>query len=185
MQGDIIRRFHAALPDLRRWIDDLLRGHERQARTVSTLKLTRVSACYPQDLLERAKMVTVDRVPFPPVDRLGLPELAPAQRLPFQGITFKDTYFLEQGHESESVHFHELVHVVQWDRLGVDNFLMAYGVGLLRSGYRECPLEQMAYSLQESFDHGTPPQDLVRLIETRTDAVWRQVALVLPAGGGG
>ena len=101
----------------------------------------------------------------------------------FAGITFKDTFFVQQGHVSESLHFHEMVHIVQWARLGVDNFLLAYGVGLLQFGYERSPLEQMAYTLQASFDNGSPPEGLVGVIETRTDAIWSQVASVVEAVG--
>ena len=183
MPDDIIRRFHAALPGIRQWIDEFLNDHADRARAVSTLGFTRLPTCFPQDLLERAKVVTVPRVPFPPVDRFGLPEFGAVQQMSFSGITFKDTFFLQQGQASESMHFHELVHVVQWERLGVDNFLLAYGVGLVQFGYQKSPLEQLAYSLQESFDNGMPPQDLVSVIETRTDAIWTQVAPALQAGG--
>jgi hypothetical protein len=101
------------------------------------------------------------------------------QQMSFDGITFKDTFFLQQGHESEQLHFHELVHVVQWARLGVDNFLLAYGLGLLSSGYAQSPLEQMAYTLQHRFELGTPPKDLVRVIEQGTDAIWNQAAPIV------
>ncbi len=184
MQDDIIHRFHAALPGIRQWIDEFLNDHAERARAVSTLGFTRLSTCFPQELLERAKVVTVPRVPFPPVDRFGLPELGAVQQMSFSGITFKDTFFLQQGQASESLHFHELLHVVQWERLGVDNFLLAYGVGLVQFGYQKSPLEQLAYSLQRSFDNGMPPQDLVSVIETRTDAIWTQVAPALQAVGG-
>jgi hypothetical protein len=184
MQDDIIRRFHGALPGIRQWIDEFVNDHAEGARTVSTLGFARLSACFPRELLERTKVVIVPRVPFPPVDRLGLPELAPVQEMSFAGITFKDTFFLQQGQASESLHFHEMVHVVQWERLGVDNFLLAYGVGLIQCGYRQSSLEDLAYSLQRNFDSGRPLQDLVSVIETRTDAIWTQVAPVLQAGGG-
>ena len=184
MPDDIIHRLHAALPGIRQWIDEFLNDHAERTRAVSTLGFTRLSTCFPQELLERAKVVTVTRVPFPPVDRFRLPELAPVQQMSFSGITFKDTFFLQQGQASESLHFHELVHVVQWERLGVDNFLLAYGVGLVQFGYQKSPLEQLAYSLQRSFDNGRPPQDLVSVIETRTDAIWTQVAPALQAVGG-
>lgn len=40
------------------------------------------------------------------------------------GTTYKDTYFIKrQNCFDESLHFHELVHVVQWDYLGVEKFL--------------------------------------------------------------
>ena len=184
MQDDIIRRFHAALPSVRGWIDDYLNDHSARARAVSTLGFARLSACFPQELLERTKVVTVPRVPFPPVDRFGLPELAPLQQMSFAGITFKNTFFLQQGQNSESLHFHELVHVVQWARLGVDNFLLAYGVGLVQLGYKQSPLEKMAYSLQRAFDNGELSEELVSVIEGRTDALWTQVAPILEARSG-
>lgn len=179
MQPEIIRRFHTALPQVRDWIDHFLEAHANQARAVSTLGFTRLAACFPQELLDRAKVVSVDRVPFPPVDQFGLPEFAPLQQVSFDGVTFKDTFFLQRGRESEAIHFHELVHVVQWSRLGVDNFLLAYGLGLAALGYAESPLEQMAYTLQRRFETGTPPDDLVCVIEQATDAIWSQAAPIV------
>ncbi len=185
MQDDIIRRFHTALPDVRQWIDQLLDAHADRARAVSTLGFTRLSTCFLPELLERAKVVTVERVPFPPVDQFGLPELAAMQQRLFDGITFKDTFSLRQGHTSESLHFHELVHVVQWARLGVDAFLLAYGLGLHQFGYEGSPLEQMAYTLQRGFDLGALPQDLLCVIEQGTDAIWNQAGPVVQGKRGG
>ena len=184
MNADMIRRFKAALPMVREWIDQFMQDHALQARTVRSLGFTGLSACYPQDLLERAKVVTVSRVPFPPVSRFGLPEFASHELMQFAGITFMDTFFLQQGQTSESLHFHELVHVVQWSRLGADNFLLAYGAGLAQFGYESSPLEQMAYSLQARFDDGTLPPNLATVIEEQTDAVWRQVLPVFEGTGG-
>jgi len=179
MQADVIRRFHTALPEVRQWIDQLLDVHANHARVVNTLGFTRLSACFPNELLDRTKVVSVERVPFPPVDRFGLPELTSMQQMSFDGITFKDTFFLRQGYASEELHFHELVHVVQWARLGIDNFLLAYGLGLLTFGYAQSPLERMAYALQRSFELGTAPQELVRIIEQDTDAIWNQAAPIV------
>ena len=182
MQDDIIRRFHIALPRVRQWINQVLDAHTDRARAVSTRGFTRLSACLPEELLERAKVVTVERVPYPPVDQFGLPELAFMQQGSFDGITFRDTFFLRQGHTSEELHFHELVHVVQWARLGVDNFLLAYGLGLHQFGYEGSPLEEMAYTLERRFKHDTLPRELVRVIEEGTDAIWTQAAPVVQAG---
>lgn len=184
MNGDIVQRFYAALPGIREWIDHFLGDHAGQARTVSALGFGRLSTCFPQELLKGAKVVTLPRVPFPPVDRFGLPELRHVQQMSFAGITFKNTFFVQQGQATESLHFHEMVHVIQWARLGVDDFLLAYGVGLLQFGYEESPLEKMAYSLQARFDDGSLPEGLVDAIESRTDAIWNHVATVLRASRG-
>ena len=180
-EDDVIRRFHTALPRVRQWIDQLLDAHADRARAVSSFGFTRLSACLPRELLERVRVVTVERVPFPPVDQFGLSELAPMQQMSFDGITFRDTFFLRQGCTSEELHFHELVHIVQWARLGVDNFLLAYGLGLVHFGYIRSPLEQMAYTLQRYFELGTLPRELVRVIEEGTDAIWNQAAPIVQA----
>lgn len=185
MQDDIIQRFHAALPGLRRWIEEFLSNHAEQAQSISTLGFKQLPTCFPQDLLERAKVVILPQVQFPPIDRFGIPELASMQQMPLAGITFKDTFFLRRDRTSESICFHELVHVVQWATLGLDNFLLAYGVGLVQFGYKQSPLEQMAYTLQRSFDEGSPPPELMRLIETRTNDIWTQVAPVVQTEGSG
>ena len=179
---NIIQRFHAALPRIRQWIDAFLDGHADQARTVQSFGSKRLPLCFPRELLERAKVVEVARVPFPPVERFGLPELASMQQMPFAGITFKDTIFVQHGQSSESLYFHELVHVVQWARLGVDNFLLGYGLGLILHGYEQSPLEQMAYTLQSSFENGTLPEHLVRHIEERTDSIWKNAGPMVQGG---
>ncbi len=161
MRADIIRRFHAALPQVRGWIDQFLDSHADRARAVGTLGFARLSACFPQELLERAKVASVD------------------------GITLKDTFSLQQGRASEALHFHELVHVVQLSRLGVDNFLLAYGLGLFSFGYAKSPLEQMAYTLQRGFELGTLPRGLVHVIEQATDAIWNQAAPIVQGPYGG
>ena len=89
MQNDIIQRLHAALPEVRQWIDEFLNNHAEQAREVSTLGFTQLATCFPQEFLERAKVVIVSRVPFPPVDSMGLPEFAFMQQRPFD-IVFQD-----------------------------------------------------------------------------------------------
>ena len=181
-QRDVMRRFHAAVPQVREWIDDYLANHASQARSVASYGFERLALCYPEVLLERTKVVEVERVPFPPIERFGLPELAHMQQMQAAGVTFKDTYILQRGASSESLHFHELVHVVQWATLGVDNFLLAYGMGLMQSGYRQSPLEQMAYALQAEFEGGKNRTNLVQAIEQQTDAVWKRAQAAVQRG---
>jgi len=176
---DTIRRLRTALPRVREWIEQLLQCHSSHARAVSTCGLPGLAKCFPRDLLESAKVVSVDRVLFPPVSRFGLQEFAPLEQARFEGITFIDTVFVLRGRESESLYFHELVHVVQWARLGIDNFLFAYGAGLATFGYENSPLEQMAYALQRAFDSGNLPPNVFGMIEQATDTVWQRTAPLL------
>jgi hypothetical protein len=43
----------------------------------------------------------------------------------------------------------------------------------------------MVYTLQRSFELGTPPQELVRIIEQGTDAIWNQVVPIVQGLHGG
>jgi hypothetical protein len=174
MPTDIVRRFYAALPPVRQWIDEYLERHSAEAKTVQSLGIAGLSTYYPEDLLARAKTVTVQWVEFPPLHLFGIPEFGGLQQMTFDGITFKDTYFVRRDHESPAVHFHELVHVVQWGRLGVENFLLAYGVGLLQNRYERTPLEHMAYRLQANFERGLAIPHLIQSIEEESDAIWQR-----------
>lgn len=186
---ELIRKFRSALPEVRNWIEDVLEEHKEQANSVINLAFPKLKKVFPPDLLKKAKVVVVPgKVPFPPLSRMGLPELEQMENMSMDGITYVDTFYINCLRQTESLHFHELVHVVQWERLGVDNFLLAYGVGLMQSGnlyqtfedvYRNSPLEQMAYSLQEGFDRGTLPAGVIELIRNRTDAIWSSVASLI------
>jgi hypothetical protein len=52
--------------------------------------------------------------------------------------------------------------------------------GLIHYAYKNSPLEQMAYSLQEAFDENAVPQNLTGYIRRETDMIWQQVAALLP-----
>jgi hypothetical protein len=174
--ADLISKFHSVLPAIRRWIENLLEETNEQAALISNLAFPRLPQVFPSELLMKAKVVVVPgSVPFPPLSRMGLPEFGPMEKMPMAGITYRDTFFINRSHQTESLNFHELVHVVQWERLGVDDFLLAYGAGLMQFGYIDSPLERMAYSLQEGFDRGNLPLGVVELIRQRTDAIWVSV----------
>ncbi|MCJ7545297.1 MAG: hypothetical protein MUP30_00510 [Deltaproteobacteria bacterium] len=182
-QLDLIRKFQSKLPAVREWIDSLLERHKEQAVPVIKLGYVRLHQIFPKDLLERSQLVVVTtKLPFPPVRSMGLPEFGEMENMSREGITYKNTFFINRSHQTESLCFHELVHVIQWERLGVDNFLLAYGVGLRQSGYLDylnSPLEDMAYSLQADFDRRSLPTDVVGLVQQGTDAIWHGVASLL------
>lgn len=141
------------LPQLKRWIDETLHAHASRARSVDSYAFPRLRDFYTRDLLATAKVVEVDRLPIPPLSALGLTEFAAFEEMAFGGITYLDTYFATRdAARLEQLHFHELVHVIQWEVLGPDKFLLAYADGFLRYGYRDSPLEVMAYDLQARFD---------------------------------
>ena len=48
---------------------------------------------------------------------------------------------------------HELVYIVQWEKLGMERFLAVYATGHLKNGYTL--LETKEYELQRSFQEKT------------------------------
>jgi len=178
----IATRLQAVLPAIKDWIDQALEAHARDATPVLNSPFIRLQDHYPDMLLARTRVVVVPRVPFPPVSQLGLPEFRAMETMLMDGVTYKDTFFVRAGSQRDSLYFHELVHVVQWDRLGVDNFLYAYAIGLMQHGYQQSPLEQMAFQLQARFDQQRVPENLVEFIHQETDGVWDAAGRLLQAG---
>jgi len=172
MHGEVLRKVLGKLPEVRQWIERTLAEHRTEARPAASYRFKRLPEFYSPVFLETAFVVIVPRVPVPPLRSLGLPELAEIETLNAAGITYRNTYFLkEDGASTESIHFHELVHVVQWQQLGVDGFLTAYATGLLQHGYRNNPLEAMAYELQEQFDRGAERIDVRAIVRARLKSV--------------
>ena len=119
-------------------------------------------------ILNTASVVPTERLPVPPFSALGLWEFAGFENQPLSGITYKDTYFLQRSVATdETLHLHELVHVVQWQVLGPKDFLLLYAAGFSEHGYRRCPLEALAFDHQRRFDGGQPPYSV-------EEEVWRQ-----------
>ncbi|MBW1682176.1 MAG: hypothetical protein JRF59_07060 [Deltaproteobacteria bacterium] len=178
----IAERLRDSLPLMREWVEATLGAYADRAVPVLDEGFERLASVFPRALLRRAKAVVLEgKVPFPPLGSMGLPELAPMERMPIAGITYDNTFFVSRFHRTESLYFHEMVHVVQWQTLGVDRFLLAYGVGIFRFGYMDCPLEKTAYELQGDFDRGLCPGNIMERITAEADAVWKDVSTLFPS----
>ena len=154
---DVLRRLQLALPRVREWIIALHAQHRQSAVPVARLGFTRLPGHFPARLLQTTRSVIVPSTPFPPLAHYGLPEFAPMAAMEMGAITFGDMYFVRADANSESLHVHEMVHVVQWGTLGVDQFLLTYAIGILEHGYRESLLEAIAYDSAARFDSGVLP----------------------------
>jgi hypothetical protein len=168
-----IQKLLLKLPEITGWIDAALAAHADQSRPVASFGFKRLPGYYSPQLLAQAKVVVVENVPVPPLAALGLPELAAFEQGDYAGITFKHTYFVKAAEANrETLHFHELVHVVQWAHLGVEKFLTAYATGLAMQGYRNSPLEVMAYDLQDYFDQNGQPGDVVAAVRNKLNELY-------------
>jgi hypothetical protein len=154
-----------------------LAAHAGTARPVASCGFPRLPLYFTAETLASAKVVITDRLPVPPLSSWGLTQFASFERRDPDGITYLDTCFLKP-HQSknEAIHFHELIHVIQWRVLGAERFLRSYADGLERFGYRDSPLEVMAYDAGRTrpIRHGT----LHRIRVTRRSAAGAVTALL-------
>lgn len=146
--------------------------HAAEAKPVGSIGFPRLPGFYRPETLSSAKVVAVQNIPVPPLSAMGLSRFADFERMPMAGITYLDTFFIRpEWAGRESLYFHELVHIVQWRILGPERFLWAYADGLERFGYRDSPLEVVAYDLQERFDAGVKPFDVEAEVEQRLQGI--------------
>ena len=148
--------FAKLYPPLLDWIRTTLTTSAHVAQTVSSREFLRLPRYFTERTLTETKVVLVDPLPMPPLSSMGLSRFADFERGDFDGITYIDTIFLKPTQSNnEATYFHELVHVVQWRLLGPDRFLLSYANGLECLGYRQSPLEAMAYDAESAFSSST------------------------------
>lgn len=162
------QQFRTVYPHVINWIRDTLASHAAQAQIVASVRFRSLPLYFSPALLASTKFVAVERVPMPPLSALGLSQFAAFEQGDNDGITYLDTFFVRRYRATdERLHFHELIHVIQWRLLGPERFLGAYADGLEVFGYRNSPLEVMAYDAEEAFVKAAQPFDAERLVVER------------------
>lgn len=171
--GERIRKLCAKLPTARDWIEDTVASYRSRATPVAELNLPHLGRYFSAELLQKAKTVHLAHPPpLPPLEEIGLVEASGSDEpVTYEAVTYGDTIFLGKNLQSEVLYFHELVHVIQWNRLGKENFLLAYVAGLLDFGYRGNPLEKIAFGLQEKFRQGSLSADVAERIRKHSDTI--------------
>ena len=139
------------LEQIEQWIDATNIKYKTQRISCEKFA-SEFAGFYPVEFLKNAFYVVVDKIPkpdFPILREMGLGDFVDMDAA---GITYKNTYYLlPEVAKDLRVHFHELVHVAQWLKLGPDAFMMRYISEIQRVGYNDAPLEKMAYALDTQF----------------------------------
>ena len=160
--------FRTLYPLVFGWIKQTLEAHSNEARIIGSLGFPRLSRYFSESLLSSTRVVVVERVPMPPLSSMGLNRFAEFENGDYNGVTYLDTFFVRRNPASaERLYFHELIHVVQWRLLGPEKFLALYADGLEKFGYRQSPLEVMAYDAEESFVQSDQSFDAENLVAER------------------
>ena len=152
-------------PPLIEWIRNALAATAHKANTVASFRFSRLPLYFTESTLASAKVVLLDPLPRPPLSSMGLARFADFERGDFDGITYMETFFVKPTRfRDENMHFHELVHVVQWRLLGPERFLFSYANGLECFGYRQSPLEAMAYDAETAFASSSAVFDVEKMV---------------------
>ncbi|WP_422463601.1 hypothetical protein [Endozoicomonas sp. ALB115] len=152
------------LNQLEQWIETTLTESAPQ-RTPCTTLLPYFSGFYSPELLQESYFVIVENLPIPDFPELRDQGLGGFLDMDIQGITYKNTYFIKKGFEQKlRLHFHELVHVLQWRYFGSREFINRYIDEIQQFGYDNAPLERMAYSLEDKFTTSNRPFDVEKYV---------------------
>ena len=127
-----------------------------EARPLSSQERLRLEGYFEKRILDLTRVVIVDQIPNPAFyDKLrerGMP--IPMDFTSAVGFTLIDCVLLRKGFGSISTLFHEMVHVVQTDLLGVKRLLELYLSDLAKNGYQNVLFERQAYYLTTKFTQG-------------------------------
>ena len=126
-----------------------------EARAVSSREMAVLEPFFGRARLTRARIYQLEKSEFPnpafypTLREMGFHDLPDFSHM--AAITFVDAIVFRER-VTMPVLFHELVHVVQYDLLGVDRFAELYVRGFLSGGgYEGIPLEKNAYELDSRF----------------------------------
>jgi hypothetical protein len=145
----------------RRWVVSQRNSHRAGARPLSEEERSGLSPFFRERTLDLVRIKLVPRIENPPfftvIRQAGLEKGIDFQSA--SGMTFLDTILVSQRHMPPRVYwmsllFHEMVHVVQYQILGLQGFVEQYVHGWAKNGfdYFAIPLERKAYELQKRYD---------------------------------
>jgi len=147
------------------WIDHTLKNHAGQAVSCESFS-SQFKGFYSPEFLSKSYYVVVDKLPKPDFPELRAAGFGDFIDMDAVGITYKNTFFIKKGFEGNvDLHFHELVHVLQWQNLGALLFIERYMREISYFGYRNAPLEKMAYGLQEHFSVKKSKLDILSYVK--------------------
>jgi hypothetical protein len=139
------------------YIERLRQTYGRRAVPLDPSQMETMHQFFPASILDAARLAVLagERVNNPPfyaeLMKMGF-EAGSLPNFAFMAaITFVDTVV---SHEpfTHRLLFHELVHVVQYEKLGLEEFAAKYVKGFLSGGsYEAIPLEMNAYELDGRF----------------------------------
>ena len=145
------------------WIEGQRAQHRVHADPLPDTTVAALSGFFEPETLDRTRIRHVLNIDNPPFykefEEAG--ESFPLDFSVWAAITFGDVILVNgdqiPGPPSHSVVFHEMVHVVQYDVLGIQEFALRYVTPFVqnRFNYMSIPLETVAFDLQGRFEESS------------------------------
>ncbi|MGF1761506.1 hypothetical protein L4D76_27095 [Photobacterium sagamiensis] len=149
------------------WIDEINKSYKYQAISCESF-YDHFKGYYSRDFLRECRYVITNDIPkpsFPELIDIGLGDFLD---MDCGAITYKNTYFMKPQHKDDlEIHIHELVHSIQWQKLGGIGFLQRYAKEINVFGYDDAPLENMAYEVGRHFINKGKPFSILKLVESK------------------
>ena len=138
------------------WLYQQREIHLPKARPLSDKERSRLSGYFEERILDLTRVATIDHISNPQFyDELRKKEISiPMDFTSAVGLTLLDCVLLRKGSWSISTLFHETVHVVQADLLGIRKMAELYLEDLAENGYLRVSFERQAYDLTARFTRG-------------------------------
>lgn len=157
------------------WVQAERSAHRPRARPLAVDEIDALKAFMPISVLANVRLASVPVIENPPfyrdLERAGIQ--IPLDFRQMTGITFIDTIVVAEAAPIPSSEwlpllFHELVHVMQYQELGLDRFVQVYVLGWAAGGFRyeDIPLERDAYELDARF-RSAPARPFDALVAVR------------------
>jgi hypothetical protein len=151
------------IQQVRAYIEEQRQCFIRQATPIDQNAKARLGSFFSSAVLDSARVIVLAsrHVPNPrfyaELTKMGFPRELLPDFGQMAASTFVETVVCH-GAPTDRTLFHELVHVVQYRKLGLSAFAAKYVTGFLGGGsYEAIPLERNAYELDARFE-GAPTQ---------------------------
>jgi len=155
------------------WIYEQRKIHLANARPLSSEEKSRLDGYFEKKILDKARVASVDRISNPEfyneLANSGIP--IPLDFSTAVGLTLADCILICKELYSHpdsliSTIFHELVHVVQIDMLGLKKHIELYADSLMQSDYQyhSVVFEKQAYDISARFNKGKPPFSVSKVV---------------------
>jgi hypothetical protein len=147
------------IPKILHWVNEQRKLHLPKARGLSNEEKSLLEKYFEKSIMDSVKVALVDNISnpsfYPELIKQGI--AIPLDFSTADGLALVDCIILRKRLQDSfisqiSTLFHEMVHVVQIDILGLEKMTELYLSSLLQKGYFNVPFEKQAYKLSARFN---------------------------------